>query len=753
MKSQKKTTLLLLALCIVTVTLFCAGCKKDSGWKAQSAQNTGSSAGAGAETPAKSSRPTSVKVSSFLHDLFGGELPEDTDRYQLPTVEETRHIDFEKTIMDADVYGSTMYYIESEVSAVYTYDLETGESAIFTEDIGRPCNICTDADGVYVSDLRTDEIVWFTFDGVRSGSVPLPEKPHDGEGWGYNFYIADLRHYDGLLLMAARDAVWTIADGETGWQRAEFMLMRGEAISGAVLRSRSRIVVSTHTYVVGSIVHERITEIDRDGSNEHLLLEDSTQDMTANEGRLYMVDASNSRLLDITDGNGLYVQTLNPENDNWIYVAKRVEIANGTVFVLWGRRVTLCPIADSYNTVRLIAPESRRTSLMNALDNVLEIPVQVQFYEDSIFSDKLSASLLAGEGDFDAALVTTEGTDPTTMLRSLLKNRQYVDLYQSEELKEHLNALYPGVKSMMEYRGEMIALPIGFEQRFYGFTQTAQDSGIGLPGANWDLNDFDALMEALKASGEYALLPGKTRQNALLLLSMATSIVQAESNLLRDDVGDSALTALTDFFTELQSYRDDGVLTGKKAFFDVYGAGIFFPYGMNNAWEELSLANPPIAVQERKPAGVVNVPPTSGKNPVVLTGFYFVNPMSERTAQALSLLAALTDEDNRYNVEIYDSPIFPDITLYYRNEDYTYNEETQEYAYSPHREYILGQLDYGYTMAINAFLPDYYATSELCLVDTTDRAYNAVADFLNGKADAGSTAKTLYEEFVYRLKG
>ena len=102
----KKTSLLLLALCLAALTLFSAGCKKNTGWKTQSAPGVSSSV-----SEQSTAKPTSFTVSSFLHDLFGGELPASTDRYCLPVVEKVRELDLPIHAYEGNPFGSSFYYL------------------------------------------------------------------------------------------------------------------------------------------------------------------------------------------------------------------------------------------------------------------------------------------------------------------------------------------------------------------------------------------------------------------------------------------------------------------------------------------------------------------------------------------------------------------------------------------------------------------------------------------------------------------
>ena len=58
-----------------------------------------------------------------------------------------------------------------------------------------------------------------------------------------------------------------------------------------------------------------------------------------------------------------------------------------------------------------------------------------------------------------------------------------------------------------------------------------------------------------------------------------------------------------------------------------------------------------------------------------------------------------------------------------------------------------------YVEKVDAFLADYYAHSEFCLIDVSLKATQAVAAFSNAEMTAADCADILCEEFVYKLKG
>ena len=754
MKTVRKTPLVFLALCLAALALFCAGCKKNSGWKAQSApRRTGStssvSSSSGEEKPVRDDRPTSVGVGSVLHDLFGTSLPADTDRHMLPQVDEQRTYKLETSVLDGDIYGNTFYYLVFQEPKIYAYDLETEETRVLTEDVENPANLCVDADGLYVADVGTSEVVWFSFDGERLGAVDFPEEPTpnpgvEGYAWGLEKYYASLCHYDGLLLLAGRDAVWTIRDGDSAWQRAEYPFLRYEKVDSAAILSRDRIAVATERSVHDASVFRRVTEMNRDGSKSKLLSETWSPVMCAGGGQLYSLGTTDekTRLFELSTGTSRFVGIVNsnPERTR-VNVPLRAAVSGSTLFVLWmSKEISLSPVEGDQNAVKILAPESELSVLQNLMDSIESAPCAIRTQPDAVFFDKISASLMASEADFDIAMVSVPVTEDdeavTRLLRAILKNGQFADLSGNAALSAHLDEAYPGLKEFIAVDGKPAFLPLeiggwrNWGGYWYGFTDEAQASGISLP-SGWKLDDLDGLVPALAEEG-FSLFPSRSWQAEELVVTMAFSAAQAGDDLLSDDSGAGAEDALKALFARLTAYRDADVLTGSKAFFAQAGRRTNFV--MNGA-DRYALA----------------LPPVSGKNPAVVTAFLFVNPKSERLDQALSIFADLTNEENRYNARLWRTPLYPDATRYYKYE--VYNPVTDEWYDQMQKIPAFGE-NLPFVMKLDRFFAEgYFSGSEPCFLTTTDRATGAVGDFLSGKMTGEDCAKVLYQEFVYKLKG
>lgn len=748
-KMKRKTILFFVLILFWVFSVF--GCAKNTGWKAQKAPAVSSSV-----SEQKDEKTTSFTVSSFLHDLFGGELPADTDRYQLKQIDRQQTFSLEHDAFDGDIYRDTLYYIVYQISKVYAYNLETGETSVFTTDIGNPCNVCTDSDGVYVSDLRANEIVWFTFDGERAGSVSLPEHPHGGYDWMYERYIASLRHYDGLLLVAARDAVWTLGDGETEWRRAEYPFIQYEKVSSGAIIDRDCIAVYTCREIEGGSTYERVTKMDRKGEHAELLRDDYSQDLLSGGGRLYTFAHINGviRMYEISSGVSMYVQSISEYDPPKPCAFLRTAVSGDTLFVLWyGKQneFSLIPIADGWNAVRMIAPESEIRRLEEMSNCVDSVSYSYKTLDDDTFLTKLSSSLLAGETDFDIALVSGEEEQVMTLLRSLLKNGQYVDLQGSSKLNAHLDEACPGVKDFLSVKGKIAILPLELGGYWYGFSESAQNSEIPLPPADWDMDALDSYAQKLIQSGEdCALFPKSLWQRTAVAQSMVLSTIQANTDVLSDNSGTAVLEALNEFFRTWTEYGEAGLFSVNNALFGVAGSKLDFRV---KGTDEYTFALPPAVVRKTNASGANARTQQSsrGKTPVPVLAFLIVNPKSERIEQALALLSDLTNEDNRYNMNIYKTPLFPDITKYYRN--VVYNEETDEWYDMPQRISVVNDDNSSFLTKLDGFLGTYYSGSEICLVSMTDRAGDALADFCGNKMTGEECAKILYDELIYKLKG
>ena len=58
-----------------------------------------------------------------------------------------------------------------------------------------------------------------------------------------------------------------------------------------------------------------------------------------------------------------------------------------------------------------------------------------------------------------------------------------------------------------------------------------------------------------------------------------------------------------------------------------------------------------------------------------------------------------------------------------------------------------------YLTALDPIMNDYYEVSTVNLFVVTDRAKEAIADFVKGTMSVENTAEILYQELVYTLKG
>ncbi|MCR5681052.1 MAG: hypothetical protein K6G29_01265 [Clostridiales bacterium] len=652
-----------------------------------------------------------------------------------------------ESVIAGDVYENTLYYLVEDKSAVYTLDLTTGEKAVLTEDIKRPRKLCASSDGIRVFDMRTDEVVRFSPEGERLDAVSIPMHVHGGDGYSELFYLSDLDFYDGLLLLAARDGVWTLAEGEKEWTKADLTLLGGEQIANGVILNRKQVVVGIENI---NGIGASVTQMDRNGKNQKVISEDlRIGELFANQGRVYKISSgrgSKLRLYDITDREDVYLQAIDAGGDFPLDMVRDAEASGDTLFVLWNGQpfASLIPKSSESGAVCFFAPERERERVTMMAQAVEDIPVTFRTSPQNTFRDKVNTSLLAKESEYDIILVSDFPNAITDMLTAVMKNHLYADLYGNARLKENLGAMFPGVQRMMELGGAFFALPFALEQPFYGFTGAARESGITLPSADWKADELWALADELKQNGMSFFSEERRGACMWIYLSLAESAVQDACDLVRGDPGDEAKRALTDLFETIAKYEAEGILYGDNPAFGFIESGLFLM---------LSIPNNPGIPEDAAEYTLMPAPSVgSAKQPVEVTGFLFVNPYSKRLDDALEVLAELTDEENRYNAYLFDAPLWPGLDRYGKVMDTLVSEEGG-LTMSTIREPVFHEQYREYVEKVDAFLADYYAHSEFCLIDVSLKATQAVAAFSNGEMSAAECADILCEEFVYKLKG
>ncbi len=712
--------------------LFAFGCSKNTGWKAQSSPAVSSSNSEEQST----AKPTSFTVSSFLHDLFGGELPKDTDRVNLPAVGEAREYDIPVTAFEGCAFGSSFYYLDSEDKRVFRLDLETGETSVFTDEVKNPRLVGTDTDGVYVYDMSAKEIAYFSFDGERIASVPIPVDPHGGNSYSDVFYAVSLEHYDGLLLLAVRDGVWTLSDGDTEWKMAECELLNGEYVDQAAIRSRRRLVISVQNPKSGA---ERRLETDISGKNakEFPGTYSSTNALSVNQGKLWRVTSTTGcRLYEAEEGGESFVQMLTGEGHAFP-VVNRVAVSGETVLVFWylSGRVTLLPM-NTTESVRIIAPTNRQEAVDTMMLASTETPVQYSIYDSESFLEKLNLALLSGSDEFDIALVS--GADSDTLLRAILKNKLYVDLDENEELRAHIGEMFPGASNLIGTDGQAAFLPLYMPFSIYGFDEAAQQSGIPLPSGKWSLAEFKAFGDSLAGTG-YSLFPDGSYGDMNFVLrdggfisGLAQAVITGTTDPLGDTPNPETQDALIELFSMFQTWRDNGTLFGANPMIRETAFLVFGTPGMMESTEKSNLILLP---------GV-----DGGGMPARIADYLIVNPNSPHREQALELLAELTDAQNRYNYRIFQMPLWPGLM------EYGYPDVSASGSAAGKTPAIPQQYE-GYAAKMDEFLPDYYENSKLCFIYFSDEVGHAITDFEDGKISGEECAKIFYGEYVYKLKG
>ena len=136
-----------------------------------------------------------------------------------------------------------------------------------------------------------------------------------------------------------------------------------------------------------------------------------------------------------------------------------------------------------------------------------------------------------------------------------------------------------------------------------------------------------------------------------------------------------------------------------------------------------------------------------GAQPIRMTSAIYVNINAANLAGAYAFLSELTSEENRYSANLFGSPLFPGLDRYYRDND------VPGAPGKKNRASVLYDFSEEFLTVLDPIMNDYYEASTINLFVVTDRAKEAIADFVKGTMSVENTAEILYQELVYTLKG
>ncbi len=694
----------------------------------------------------------------------GETVVDDVDRYEMPTVTEEAVYDVPAYITDGDVYRNLLYYGLDQTSGVWAMDITTGEVSLFSDAVEEPGLFSTDKDGLYVWDKATNEIVVFDYDGEIQQHIPMPDE-NRGE-----LYFWQIDHYDGLLAVAARENVWTLEDGKTKWQEVDVSHYLFDCIMSVRVRNKNAVIIDFQGKYEDS--SSLVIECDRRGKHANVLIDESVQSFDVTGGHFYMANGL-GRIFEVTEKGKLFKMTPDPHTD--LPLAYRIVISNQTMLVLWysEKYVAVYPFVNESEIVRIVAPKSCQYLLRRIIDKVTDVSVQYQLYDDANYLTQLSTKQLAMDYAYDLALISGTGEEIAAYLPGVLRAEQFVDLKYSKALSENLDEAYPAIREIMTYKDritdekQVFGLPLFFSETFWGYR--AEDMGSIAPPYDWSAKDLWTLTEKAKEKGVavFDAATGITEEEILLELMKSITLVEVNPVTGVQDSGAStkgSVIVTTAFEKLLSQFREhQHALVGSNGLVRLVGKRVFSPeqilirnqteYDMvlfpsadsvadkylghgkiitEQAWTNASLA------QRRE---------KSGMQLIDLTSLFIVNPNGSNTSGAIDLLAELTNEDNRYNASIFGSPLFPHLDQYYEENDVPGSVGQKV------RQSIVQDNTAAYLAALDERMADYYEGSTLNLLTVTDRAKDAVAEFVKGTLSVEDAAEILYQELVYTLKG
>ncbi len=124
--------------------------------------------------------------------------------------------------------------------------------------------------------------------------------------------------------------------------------------------------------------------------------------------------------------------------------------------------------------------------------------------------------------------------------------------------------------------------------------------------------------------------------------------------------------------------------------------------------------------------------------PMEITGYWFVNANVPHRVDALGFLALLTNEQNRTNAHIFDSPLYPQV---------------MDYHFLPGYSNVPAVRDVPFYQDIGTYLEAFYARSSISKIGASGRLTAIVLEFLNGQSTPDEAASSIISEVVYQIEG
>ena len=353
-----------------------------------------------------------------------------------------------------------------------------------------------------------------------------------------------------------------------------------------------------------------------------------------------------------------------------------------------------------------------------------KIAVNAKGYAHDKFVENLRVKLLAGDDDYDVAML--EHTDE--LLASILNYNLYLPLEAYDSISSGFNKYFDGVRDVMSYDGHIFGIP--YYLTVEGFT--SEDNTIDKLSSDYTLDDFWKLCEEF----------GSSRLMFCTTLTNHKPFYYIISSILEDGMrkGDISRDTLLECIETYMKYRKAGSLNlnppGDGPLRIIGGIGGTLSSNFD----------------ERDYKGLRSLPTYDGKRYVNIESMAYINSKTKNTDLAVQYLSMLVSDDYlAWITEYQKSYLAKDKDSYF-----CFSPEPNKLENEYRRTKLSGEENF-YMRGCNPFLVN---NGEDIFVNAAPRIYtgsledmiNEVYDGLNeGKLTAEEAADKIYSEASYQL--
>lgn len=639
--------------------------------------------------------------------LFSCRQGPEEDRFCLPNVVRETVYEIGADVRQGGYYGDSFIYLDADTEEVYSKNLSTGEARFLADGVSL---LSVDETGICVVQKGTDTVRLITHEGQETNAFSMEGlQPNGGS----------------CTALDAHDGVVVVTDG------ARFGIIRESDGKMRIIEPREEIGGNITSVCVQNANRLMLVSDEDGGTLYEMNLKNGKTGPLSRRTCVSVCCSGNA--VYFTDGSGIY--ELSGKEENSVGRLKGdgellgFALSEDTLLTVRKNALILSPRPNSANTLSILCADDR-LDLYSSISQASGITTSSLALPAESFADKLNTRLLAGDSDFDIAVVSGTVQEVRTILRSLVQYHLYLDLGENETLKKHLEETYPGVLPLITAEdGKVFMLPLSLYYEFDRFDTSAEAYGVSRPDPAWTVDELWNVCKSLEGTGRSVFQSKFPRRMSINLLSLLYNELDDSFDFLDPDtLSSDAEGIILRFLQNSEPHLRNGTLFGENPVFDMAATGDAFVYSTELFGEK----------QENSVFGVFPVSSKGEKTSLAVNTFLFVNPNTKKKELALEFLAELTDETNRYNTQIFAAPLWTSLDRYYKGQPFLS-------AMSKGSEEYFTELD--------GFLPDYYSHARLEWADMPVRAIDAGLAFIEGSATAEETAQILYNELVYSVKG